>query len=785
MASKLEFVLQLADREAREITGSQGKWQAFLQTVARMYKYPYVSQLLIHAQRPEATACAGYETWSRKMGRFVRQGARGIALVDTSGDNPRLRYVFDVSDTGGGPLARTPNPWQLRQEHDDAVRQALLQRFEVGGLSLADQLEETARFIVDDYWYDHRQDLLDIVDGSFAGDYDGEESIRSTFCEAAAVSVGYVLLSRCDLEPEQRYEPADFMQVFEFNTPRTAHALGSCISASAAAVLREVELAVRKFDRTAERSQNHEQTQLYPAGQLPDPRPQTDGAVPAAPGQIRQTAEDLPGKAPSGAVEQPAPVREAVPPSAGDRPDSPTAAGGHDAPADERSGGDAGAESPGSHAVGQADELPEGPGGGSDPAGADLQLTQSQISFFQAEPPADRTDPRPEAALDRILQLGSNTPDHRMLLVSAWSRHSHLDEKLLKTVYHGGFGLREGGIPVSAWYGPEGIHLAEGRAARFEKTARIISWAEAGKRIGDLLEQGLFATEQEVAAAPEAERQRAAEKLWYLASDLSEAGIQKNLLPDIRDLHGGFQEETRQIAGELLQEPALGHTVAQMQTFLDAYREDRRILRFQYHRPEELLRQLTDLEQPGRGLPSHLADIPAAEAFITEDELDAALAGGSGTAGGKGRIYAFFTEDHTLKEKTEFLKSEYGVGGRSHALSGAPGSSVDYDGRGLRFQKQACKPVSMTWEKTVHRLEDLIRQDRYLTAEEKKTSLTVSKTGEKPEESKTDRPVQRDGLFNMDGRQKTQRKASVRERLKMPSGHAAPDRKSRCEMEVR
>ena len=772
MADKLQPYLELAARTAEEITGSQRKWMSFLRTVSRLYKYPYQEQLMIYAQRPEATACAGYELWNRQMGRYVKKGARGIALLDLSGAMPKIRYVFDVADTGCGANARTPQPWQLRQEHEETVRKALTDRFEVGGITLADQLEETARFVVDDYWYANREDILSIVDGSFLGDYDDEETIRCTFCEAAAVSTGYVLLHRCDLEPENRYEPEDFMQVCDFNTPQTAAALGSCISTSAQSILRQTEIAVKRYEKQKERSEHDGQTAIHSQRGLSDPGAEAAGAGPTAPGPIRQTAEAVSAEAPSGAVEQSAPVRESVRSPERDRQGGRTDGGEDSSRSGEESRTDPADEGRESPAVGEGNEQASPAGRGADPSENPGRLTESQVSFFPSEAQqiaylvnAEDAEQVPSAFslpqkyLDLFLQVGSNTADHRTRLVSEFSKQKPVAEQvqLVKILYHGGYGIEEGGRKISAWYGEDGIRIAAGNGARYAKTVQIVPWFDAARRIGELLEEGRFATKQEVTDAPEAERKRIAENLWYLASDLSDSGRQQNLLPTVCSLRGGFQEEVRQLMEVLASPEGLRNFQREFQMFLQSYEENKPVLRF-YHDPKELSQQVTELSMPRGKYRSQLDNVLPEQAFITEDELNQAIACGSGVSGGKRRITSFFRHHADEKERAAFLKEEYGVGGRSHALSGSPWSSEDHDAGGQQFQKHNCADVLLTWEKTARRIDDLIRKDRYLTPKEKE-KMAVE-----------DQP-------------RTEEKRTVREQLKVPAVSGKSRRKH--EMEVR
>ena len=220
----------MADHAAVQLTSSFGAWSAFLQTAARLYKYPYLDQLMIFAQRPDATACAAYDLWNERMGRYIKRGARGIALMDDSGGRPTLRYVFDVSDTGTRRESRAPWLWTLEEPHLPAVTAALEQTYEIpGDGGLVEQLEIIAATLSAQYWNDHREDVLDIVDGSLLAAYD-DDTIGVQFCTSATISVAYTLLSRCGLAPEEVLHHEDFMPIFDFNTPATIGALGTAVS---------------------------------------------------------------------------------------------------------------------------------------------------------------------------------------------------------------------------------------------------------------------------------------------------------------------------------------------------------------------------------------------------------------------------------------------------------------------------------------------------------------------------------------------------------------------------
>ena len=302
-------------------------------------------------------------------------------------------------------------------------------------------------------------------------------------------------------------------------------------------------------------------------------------------------------------------------------------------------------------------------------------------------------------------------------MVAAFEKQKTTAEiaEILKTLYHGGNGLGS----VSAWYAEDGIHLSHGKSVRYDRSAQVISWESAAERIGELLESGQFASNVELAEAAGYERFLLSEKLWYLYHDFSEEAREAGYLSCLSEIKGnGFPEETRRLT-EQLSDPAFRQTLKEeYAAFWTAYQQDRDLLRFRYHRPREIWENLKDLDLPRRTFSSELSQVPTVQHFITEDEIDAAMTGGSSFAGGKGRIYAFFMENHTDKEKVRFLKDEYGIGGRSHALSGATHSGEDHDGKGLHYKKQDCPDVHLNWEKVAKRITSLVQKDRYLTEQE-------------------------------------------------------------------
>ena len=413
MANKLQAYAQLADHTAGQITASHQAWTAFLRTAGRLYKYPFPEQILIYAQRPDATACAEYDFWNERMRRYVRRGSTGIAIIDNSGGKPFLRYVFDVSDTGGDEETR-PRLWQYQEEHREAVSAALAQRFDApaGDGSLPEQLERIAVQFMADYWYEHKQDILDIVDGSFLAEYDAY-NIGVQFKSAAAVSMTYVLLSRCGLEAESYFHHEDFLNVFDFNTPDTLTELGTAVSQGSEAVLRQIEVTIKKYERekSAERSAEHgEQADVHADGGRSDPQPDPGGAAESGPGQVRKDAPDVSEGTPSGAVQPPDAEGDAVPAPAGDRGHGQQPVGADDAGAGGSGGGDGAVKGQRPDEVGGADEQLQGPGGGNHPDGADLQLNEPNRPAQEgpsAEAPGPSSVPQAEASGQEV-----DTPVH-------------------------------------------------------------------------------------------------------------------------------------------------------------------------------------------------------------------------------------------------------------------------------------------------------------------------------------------------------------------------------------
>ena len=760
MPNKLQAYAEQAERTARQITGSHLAWTAFLTTAARLYKYPYNEQLMIYMQRPEATACAEYDFWNEKMGRYVRRGSTGIALIDASGYKPRLKYVFDVSDTGGKENARRVNLWELKDAHTDSVSAMLERNYSVSGKNgLAEQFESVASQLAAEYWRDHSRDILGIVADSYLEEYD-DYNIEVAFKNAAVVSITYSLMSRCGMQPEDHFEHEDFFSIFDFNTPRTVAALGTAVSEINEQVLRQIEVTIRNYERehSAERTAEHgEQPDLHDERRLPDSRPEDRGAG-AAPRQVRADAPEVPEGASSHSLEPDDLGGDPVSAPAGDRAGSAEPLRADDAGAGGGGRSDGSAESQRSHEMGGLDEHLQGAGGGSDSRGADLRITEhpargGQLSFFPTEAEqitaieeAESVAQTPfafsvsQAQLDHVLRLGGNSDNTRMVIAAAFQKHKSTEDiaALLQSTFHGGNGFKTPEGELSAWYAVDGIHIAPGRSAEYVRSAQVIAWQDAAARISQLMDSGAYASNVELAEAGQHERMQLAQALWYLKHDLSDEAREQGYLSCMDTLRGGgFPDETARLAEQLTNTDFRETLSGEFAQFYAAHEQDRSLLRFHYHKLDQIWQSLRELPLPRRDFSSEMTAVPELARFITEDEIDHALDRGSGVEGGKGRIYEYFTADHTGKEKAAFLKDEYGIGGRSHAVSGASHSDESHDSRGIVLKKAGCANVELSWTKVAARIDSLIQKDRFLSPREKERYAQLQREKEAERELPT------------------------------------------------
>ena len=745
MPGKYESYAELAEKTAKQLTDSTENWTSFLTTAARLYKYPYHEQLMIFAQRPDATACADYETWNKRMGRYVRRGSTGIALLDDTGNYPKLRYVFDVADTGAREKSRELNLWAYSPEHAEAVKDMLSESFFPHSGDLFSHIEAVSANLAAEYWHDHALDISGILADSFPPEYD-IDTLESRFHSMAALGTTYSILSRCGINPDLYIDGEDFRPIFEFNTPDTIAALSTAVSDMSEIVLREIERTIKNYERTHE---HEERTELHKNGGLQHPEPELAESAEAGTRQIRENAPGLFEESPSDTIQPLDSVREAVLAFDGNRGDGEPENGSADGRADEIERSDRTDEIGEPDALGADDEQPESAGGGDNTERADLQLTRGeQLSFFDGLFPSeseqieyiDRAESKPslpfafsfsQEEVDTVLKYGGNERDSRMRIAAEFMKDKSVDDHaaFLQNMFHGGNGFKIDGREICAWYDEDGIHLAQGRSARYVKSAQIISWRDAAARIGELLEQGQFASNVELAEAAGHERQLLAQNLCYMQRDIRE-DVRPNYFAEA--MFTGAFDDVRDRIADMLADPFMRDTITdELARFAADYADEHSLLRFNFHKPDEMVKDFRELALMNREFNSDIAELPAVEQFITENEIDELFAShGSGVENGKQRIYDYFTADHTQKEKVDFLKNEYGIGGHSHALSRATGSDEWHDGKGIRLKKDGCYDVQLSWQNAVKRIDELIHVGRYLANDERAEDLSEKPTAD-------------------------------------------------------
>ena len=715
---KIDDYVQLAAQTAHEIAADGETWRSFLQTASTLYKYSFYDQMMIYAQRPDATACASFELWTNTMRRYVRRGAKGIALLDMTGDVPRYHYVFDAADTGMRKDSRSPFVWAVNEENSAVIGTMLEKEYEVSAnRGLAGQLEEIAMQKAMDYWQEHQDELRDIVDGSLLMEYD-ELNLELAFRNTATTGVQYMLLSRCGLAEEHRFEPEDFTTILEWNTPQALTALGTAVSEISEEVLRSIE----REARSVERSKEH--VELQNGERIPDSRPENPGRTGDA-GQVRQDAQGVSEGAQKDDVQQPAADGRTDGASGGNRPDSGRAGEPHG----QRDGGGAGrersAEGTRPDGVGRRDEQPESAGRGNRTDRAGVRLNPGQTSLFETiteygEGADDRAVSAPSfisKALDTALRFGGNGEDTRMeLAFDAMIGKTNEEIALrMKTLYHDGSGFELDGRRFSVWFDPSGIQMAAGDRARYANNAQVISWTDAAKRVGELIEAGQFGTQLENVEAPGTIRRKVAERLIYMYRD--SAARENGYLSLMTDTPLIFPDCVNHLSEKMEQPEFLHGLIWQMEVFADAVAIQPDLMRFRFLLPKDILPRLRDLALARKELPEGEMLLPDVRGFMTQDEIDAVLTQNAPIAGAGSRIYQFFSAPHSTNEKLEFLKNEYGIGGKMPGVSGEHGSSESHDAKGIQLRKSNCPDVLLKWNQVAERIDRLIHDGHYLKSD--------------------------------------------------------------------
>ena len=723
MPSKLQFYSEFAERTARQITGSYRSWTAFLATAARLYKYPYNEQLMIYAQRPNATACAEYDFWKDRMGRYVQRGSTGIALIDTSGYQPRLRYVFDVADTAPRDAARSFTLWEMRAEHEAAVSAMLTEQYDIpqdGGIIA--QFERIADKLALEYWTEQKRDICDIVADSFLNGYD-EDNIRMAFKTAASTSITYALMARCGFSPDGYFEPEDFMPVFDFNTPAAVSALGTAVSEISQRVLRQIEITVKRQERErrAERTEEHgEQPDLQDQRRISDSRsePAREPAEPAA-RQIRTDAPDVSQGASPDPLEPDDPDGNAVSAPAGDRRSGEPEVGADDAEPDEVGRRDGGAESSRPIEVDRSDEHLQGASRGSDPRGADLRITEpvqgEQISFM---PEAENVQTSSASSVLDYNSIKEAHPDN-IVLFQAGDFFEIYGEDARQAAELLNMNLTTRNIP-----GADRVEMCGVPADRLEEYVESlrgkydVTISTKGENSPERHTYTLRSVDHEAEAsinAYEAEFGADGTRVFRdPAADVTQPTVQDRLEHYRPVVMAAVSEDTpyRNACGHSDRENAeIECNAAVRRAVLNS--KDMELIRLfsdmpefrsRLHREvfERTYERLHDLLRP-----------------LSQDDIDDALRAWNGNIESKHAVVRYMQQHGREKETSAWLAHEYG---------GEEGNNL--------FIVRAGSPetAELTWSKVQRRIAQLIREDQFFTEQEKSVLEQEPNYGDYPDE---------------------------------------------------
>ena len=785
---KYKLISALAEETAKDVVRNEESWRRYLNTASRLYKYPFKEQLLIYAQRPDATACASIEIWNEKMHCWVNKGAKGIALIDEDSFSG-LKYVFDISDVHKARrIGQFPNLWEMREEHMEAVISRLEKTYgdtdrEAGFVG---RIREIAGRIAEDCYKELASDMEYLKEGSFLEELD-ELNVEVRIRETLADSIAYTVLKRCGMEESELAEEINFPYIHEFNTVETLSQLGSNVSDLSKPILMEIGKAIGVYERekvenrTAENfvqkglantsethynalkreseSQDGESiTQTGEAGERSkydesDIREErglsdTDGSngrtAEGGTDEVRTDEKEVLTGAQERSIYGTSSEREAEGTPVDDTGTGRGENGASDR-TDEGERGDNGAdESRESDALGSEDEQHRTLGRGNRDDGTDLQLnieqpegTYQQLSLFPsfeeqvgtiaaAEASIQYTMSAafslPQEQIDSILRSGGGRDNSRKRIYAKYQQGKTPEEmtEFLKNEYKTtGKGFEFDGNPVSLWFDEMGMRIGYGTSAK-ENTLAVMSWSEVESHIRVMVENGTYMSANEVFLVDAVERERIATDINNFFRDgISE--MPENLELKFSDYPASMERLCELLStteGRELIKDELEKAKAQLDS-------GEKQIKWRYvKRPDYLLEQLADLGVEKKEFPAPDTVEVRNEDFITQDEIDYRLTGGSGFEHGKFRIYEYFMEGHDKKDNIAFLKNEYGTGGSSHALPGSDRAHEDHDAKGIRLEKgnygSPYAKVLLNWNVVEKRIRELVQADKYLSPEGKK-----------------------------------------------------------------
>ena len=788
--ARLDEIRGLAEYHATHISSSPRDWMNYLDTAARLYRYPFMDQLLIHAQRPKATACASLELWNEKMLRWVNRGAKGIALLDETMQKTRLRYVFDIQDTHKVKGGRTPYLWRLQEKQQEELLNHLE---EVYGLeakdtgSLSDALMATAKYMVEENLDEYLDGLTYVTEGTYLEELE-EDTIRSEFRSLLTDSIYYTMASRCGLDPLERQEEMDFVHITDYNSLSVLTFIGNATSMASESVLVDIGRFVHRIsleemkkgiENSEERNYNEFNTLIRESKENnnsiiefeysqedeggnehgTDISSQRGLSVSESdnPGdrgtdwEIRNAAEDISEGTQEQPVSEPVTDWETEQPSGRDRENSTEEIGSTD--------GETVGEESGTVERGEPDgvdstyEQSDGNSGREHLDGIGIQLiedtSEDQLSKAEEEIASALSLPElpsvneqkreignriaalyageiaiPSEVVDEVLRTGGNRSKSQLRIIHNFMSEQTPEEymEFVKREYGtGGKGFEINGMEYSVWFDETGLQIAVGHTVTDQILDKaFLSWEDVSGRIHQLLKQGEYAPQSVLDVARENAIKEHAQALAYMKADMAE-GVAELVFDeeDLPHLHSIYPEITDYLEEKLTDPQWLADLNERLEGLAMAYEEDKSIMRFRTYNPIRISGQFQKFA--AEVIPYNARDEFAWQehkVFITQDEIDAFLAGGGPYSDGRLSTYSFYLLNEDDKARTDFIKEKYGIGGQSHALCGADNSHADYDGKGLKLERgdygNPDISVLLPWAKVAKRIGYLIDNQQFL-----------------------------------------------------------------------
>ena len=774
--ARLQEIRGLAEYTAKDVSSSPKDWMKYLDTAAKLYRYPFSDTLLIHAQRPDATACVSLEAWNQRMGRWVNRGAKGIALIDDTGPRRQLRYVFDVSDTHMVKGGRTPNLWQLQKEQEEAVLDHLADAYGLEGgdtESLSNALMAVASYMAEENLEEAMEGLQYEIEDSFLYGLD-EDSIRVMFRELYSNSAFYILSRRCGIDPMEYLEEEHFFGITDFNRLSVLSFLGNAVSQLVEPILMDIGKTIRKIQmeeqektvadqnyigynefntlirKSKSKGEIEHGTDLSQKGRLSVSEPDNQRGD-SGNREIRDASEDISEGTSEELVSEYDADRETGESSGTDREGS----AGENGSTDERAAGTLSGSGEGERSDGMDSpyEQPDSDGGGEHLDGIGIQLSEEtteqdlseaeeiEASAFSlpALPTAKEQIREIEermAALyageisispdvvDEVLRVGGNREGSQLRIIYNFMIEQTPEEytEFVRREYGtGGKGLVIDGTEYSVWFDELGMQVAVGHTVTDRILDKVfLSWEEVSGRIHQLLRQGEYAPQVVLDAARLNALEEHATVLAYMKHDMAE-GVAEIVFGDTEIFHHGFPDTVKNLSELLAQPEYLSEINERLEGAALAYAEDKDIMRFHFYRPDKVSAQFKKFAK--EAVPFGARDGFAWEEhplFITQDEIDSFLARGGSYSDGRLSTYAFYLQNKTEKEMADFFKERYGTGGCSHALDGADDSHADYNGKGLKLARGSFgnpdTQVLLKWPQVAKRVTYLIENDKFLKA---------------------------------------------------------------------